>query len=798
MDIIFSPSLRVAIHKAYITARLNRLEFVGIEHLLLALTEEEDARLVLEKCEINLEELKKALRSSIYETVPIVPKDKKLDVKSTLGVQDIINNAKETAKTFNRNYVTGADVLVSLSLSKDNYAIYLLAKQNIDNGKIIAATAAIDVLGGFTKNKEKLKAKEKEKLDTNTNPDPLTQFTLNLNEEARLGRLDPLIGREQELMRMIQILCRRRKNNPLLVGEAGVGKTALAEGLAQMIVHAKDKVPKILQNAQIFSLDIGSLIAGTKYRGDFEGRIKEILRSLSETPNAILFIDEIHMLIGSGASGGGDRTIDGANLLKPALAKGNLHCIGATTYQEYRSIFDSNHALNRRFQKIDIAEPSVEATIEILKGLKPSLESHHNVTYTDESLVAAVKLSQRYLNERFLPDKAIDLLDEAGAAQHLLADNQKHSTIDTDIIETVLAQISRIPIKSISTDDRKLLRNLDASLKGKIFGQDKAIDAICNAVKLSRSGLGVPEKPMGCFLFSGPTGVGKTALARSLAEELGINLIRFDMSEYMESHTISRLIGAPPGYVGSNKGGLLTDEVHKHPYAVLLLDELEKAHPDIFNILLQIMDYGTLTDNNGRRSDFRKIILIMTTNAGAEEISKQEIGFFNNQETRENQTLNRTFSPEFRNRLDEIIAFSPLSRDNIASIVDKFLNELKQQLLEQNVKVTFLANVKKYLIENGFDEKMGARPLSRLIQNTLRKTLADEMLFGQLSNGGSVRVGINTNGEVKLTNIQTLTTYNQTEIENKKPANATQRTTTTHKKTVSTGTAKKTSKTVKK
>ena len=576
----------------------------------------------------------------------------------------------------------------------------------------------------------------------------LQQYTTNLNTEVLAGRIDPLIGRAQEVLRMTQILGRRRKNNPLLVGEAGVGKTALAEGLAYQIVHRQ--VPENLSNAIVFSLDMGALLAGTKYRGDFEARIKAVLKELTELPNAILFVDEIHTIIGAGSVSGG--TMDASNLLKPALAKGQLRCIGATTYQEYRTIFDKDHALSRRFQKVDVGEPSAAETVAILRGLKSSFESFHHVKYTQEALEAAVELSVRYINERFLPDKAIDVIDEAGAAQKVKPKSKQRKTIAREQIEEIVAKMARIPETTVSTDDKNVLKNLNRNLKSMVFGQDKAIEALVNAIKMSRSGLGQPEKPIGSFLFSGPTGVGKTEVSKQLAFALGVPFIRFDMSEYMERHAVSRLIGAPPGYVGYEEGGLLTEAISKQPYSVLLLDEIEKAHPDIFNVLLQVMDHGTLTDNNGRKADFRNVVIIMTTNAGAESLAKPNIGFANSKAAGDEMgAINKLFSPEFRNRLDAIVSFASLDENIIQQVVDKFLLQLEQQLLAKQVEIEFTDGLKAYLAEKGFDPLMGARPMSRLIQTTIRKALADELLFGKLAEGGRVTVDWdNKLGDVQL------------------------------------------------
>lgn len=733
-----SLHLEVVVRQAHRIAAKNRCEFVAVEHLLMALILDSKAKAILTACEINLSLLIKDLVDAVSKTIPTLPEKSEKEPVPSLGFRNVIQQAMIQAKSSDKVLTDTDDALLAVLRSENSHAAFALQKQGLSQQKLIKVIVEKrDGQANIWTNDKKKDGKEAK--------NPLQVFTTNLNEEAKAGRLDPLIGRLPEMQRMMQILCRRQKNNPLLVGEAGVGKTALAEGLASQIVA--DTVPDVLKNAQVYSLDMGALLAGTKYRGDFEARIKAVLKALDKIDNAILFIDEIHTIIGAGRSSEG--VTDAANLLKPALAKGKLRCIGATTYQEYRTIFDKNHALNRRFQKIDIPEPTIDETVEILKGLRNALEEHHSVKYTDEALLAAAELSQKHINERFLPDKAIDILDETGAMQHILPEEERVAVIDTPQIESVLAKIARIPEKTVNSDDKEVLKGLSGSLKQRIFGQDEAVDSVVNAVKLARSGLGLPEKPTGCFLFAGPTGVGKTELARALADALGIGMIRFDMSEYMEQHAVARLIGAPPGYVGFEQGGLLTDAVHKQPHAVLLLDELEKAHPDIYNILLQIMDYGVLTDNNGRKSDFRHIILIMTTNAGAEEMARQSIGFAsgisaNNGE----EALKRTFTPEFRNRLDSIVSFAPLGEACIEQIVEKFLCELQLQLAEQSVIATFTDTLKHYFAHHGFDDKMGARPLRRLIQSKLRQPLADELLFGELAHGGTVEIDCDDNGSV--------------------------------------------------
>jgi len=634
---------------------------------------------------------------------------------------------------------------VAIYGEKDSHAVFFLHQQGITRLDVVNF-----ISHGVAKLPEGEEKADSSDVESEAEPTPagaLENFTLNLNVQVAAGKIDPLIGRGQELERVIQTLCRRRKNNPLLVGEAGVGKTAIAEGLASRIVE--QDIPDVLANATVYSLDMGALLAGTKYRGDFEQRLKAVMKQLAEKPDAILFIDEIHTLIGAGAASGG--TLDASNLLKPALSNGTLKCIGATTYQEYRGIFEKDHALSRRFQKIDVVEPSVAETIEILKGLKSKFEEHHSVKYSASALTVAAELSAKYINDRHLPDKAIDVIDEAGAAQRILPKNKQKKVIGNKEIEDIIAKIARIPPKNISSDDRNALKTLERDLKAVVFGQDKAIDTLASAVKMARSGLGQNNKPIGSFLFSGPTGVGKTEVAKQLAYIMGIELIRFDMSEYMERHAVSRLIGAPPGYVGFDQGGLLTEAITKQPYCVLLLDEIEKAHPDIFNILLQVMDHGTLTDNNGRKADFRNVTIIMTTNAGAENMSKASIGFTNAKDvTDEAADLKRFFSPEFRNRLDATVSFGALSHEIIIRVVDKFLMQLEDQLHEKKVDVTFSDALKTYLGKKGFDPLMGARPMARLIQDTIRKALADELLFGKLANGGSVHVDIDSEDQIKL------------------------------------------------
>ena len=750
---MIAQELEVTLHMAFVDARQKRHEYVTVEHLLLALLDNPSAADALRAVGANFDELRRELSQFIDTHVPRVPGNGEVDTQPTLGFQRVIQRAILHVQSSGKSEVVGANVLVAIFVEKDSHALYLLQRQKItrldlvnylSHGIVKSRNAAP---GESAASKAKHEASEEEETTPQGNGGALENFTVNLNQLAREGKIDPLIGRETELERVIQTLCRRRKNNPLLVGEAGVGKTAIAEGLARMIVEGK--VPEILANAQVYALDMGALLAGTKYRGDFEQRLKAVLKQLKERPNAILFIDEIHTLIGAGAASGG--TLDASNLLKPALSSGQLKCIGATTYAEYRQIFEKDHALSRRFQKIDVPEPSVEDTIAILKGLRSRFEAHHNVKYSTAALHAAAELAARFITDRQLPDKAIDVIDEAGAAQKILPKNKQKKVIGKGEIEAIVAKIARIPPRTIAADDREKLASLERDLKSVVFGQDAAIEALARAIKMSRSGLGNPQKPIGAFLFSGPTGVGKTEVARQLAYTLGIDLIRFDMSEYMERHTVSRLIGAPPGYVGFEQGGLLTEAVMKKPHCVLLLDEIEKAHPDVFNILLQVMDHGTLTDNNGRKADFRNVIIIMTTNAGAETMQKSTIGFASKREAGDEMgELKRIFSPEFRNRLDAIISFKPLDNEIIQRVVEKFLMQLEAQLHERKVEVHFTDELKAWLAAKGFDPLMGARPMARLIQDTIRAALADELLFGRLVNGGHVTIDVDAEGKVKL------------------------------------------------
>ncbi|NLR76786.1 MULTISPECIES: ATP-dependent Clp protease ATP-binding subunit ClpA [Leeia] len=742
---MIAQDLEVTLHMAFVEARQKRHEYIGVEHLLLALLDNPASIEVLKACAINIDALRKQLSDFIQENSPVVPGNDEIDTQPTLGFQRVIQRAILHVQSSGKKEVTGANVLVAIFGEKDSHAVYYLHQQGVTRLDVVNF-----ISHGIKKTAEQHAPKEQQDSEheqEGSNGSALENYTQNLNERALAGKIDPVIGRDHELERVIQILCRRRKNNPLLVGEAGVGKTAIAEGLARRIVEGS--VPDVLANATIYALDMGALLAGTKYRGDFEQRLKAVLKLLVENPDNILFIDEIHTLIGAGAASGG--TLDASNLLKPALANGSLKCIGATTYTEYRGVFEKDNALSRRFQKIDVNEPTVEETVQILRGLKSRFEEHHGVKYSPSALTSAAELSAKYINDRHLPDKAIDVIDEAGAAQKILPKSKQKKTISKHEIEEIIAKIARIPPKTVSADDRNALRTLDRDLKNVVFGQDKAIDALASAIKMARSGLGNPQKPIGSFLFSGPTGVGKTEVARQMAYTLGVELIRFDMSEYMERHAVSRLIGAPPGYVGYEQGGLLTEAITKHPFSVLLLDEIEKAHPDIFNVLLQVMDHGTLTDNNGRKADFRNVILIMTTNAGAETLNKATIGFTTHREAGDEMgEIKRLFTPEFRNRLDATISFQPLTEQIILRVVDKFLMQLEGQLHEKKVDATFTEALRAHLAKHGFDPAMGARPMSRLIQDTIRKALADELLFGRLVDGGHVTIDLDEAEQVTL------------------------------------------------
>ena len=742
---MIAHELEMSLHTAFVEARHKRHEFITVEHLLLALLDNPSAQEVLKACAAKVDDLRKSLTEFIEQHTPIVAGDGEVNTQPTLGFQRVIQRAILHVQSSGKKEVMGANVMVAIYGEKDSHAVYYLHQQGVSRLDVVNFISH-GISKAAPQGAEKPEA-ESEAAEGEQSGGALEQFTQNLNQLAIDGKIDPLIGREHEVERVIQILCRRRKNNPLLVGEAGVGKTAIAEGLAKRIVDGE--VPEILAKSQVYSLDMGSLLAGTKYRGDFEQRLKAVLKQLHDNPNAVLFIDEIHTLIGAGSASGG--TMDASNLLKPALSSGALKCIGATTYQEFRGVFEKDHALSRRFQKIDVNEPSVSETIEILKGLKSRFETHHNVKYTSTALTTAAELAAKYINDRHLPDKAIDVIDEAGAAQRIAPKSKQKKTIGKAEIEEIIAKIARIPARNVSSDDRNALKTLDRDLKSVVFGQDKAIEALAAAIKMARSGLGSTTKPIGSFLFSGPTGVGKTEVAKQLAFVLGVELIRFDMSEYMERHAVSRLIGAPPGYVGFDQGGLMTEAITKQPYSVLLLDEIEKAHPDIYNVLLQVMDHGTLTDNNGRKADFRNVVIIMTTNAGASELSKTSIGFTNDRKAGDEMAeIKRMFTPEFRNRLDATISFAPLDEQIIMRVVDKFLMQLEAQLSEKKVDVSFTENLKKYLAKNGFDPLMGARPMARLIQDTIRRALADELLFGKLATGGRVTIDVGADDKVTL------------------------------------------------
>jgi ATP-dependent Clp protease ATP-binding subunit ClpA len=751
---MIAQELEVSLHMAFVEARQQRHEFITVEHLLLALLDNPSAAEVLRACSANIDDLRKSLSNFIADNTPQVSGTEEVDTQPTLGFQRVIQRAiMHVQSTGNgKKEVTGANVLVAIFGEKDSHAVYYLHQQGVtrlDVVNFIAHGIKKSDPPEAVKGSEPAQSEQEEGAsnEKNEKASPLEQFTQNLNQMAKDGKIDPLIGRDYEVERTIQILCRRRKNNPLLVGEAGVGKTAIAEGLAWRITQGD--VPEILAEAIVYSLDMGALLAGTKYRGDFEQRLKGVIKSLQGKPNAVLFIDEIHTLIGAGAASGG--TLDASNLLKPALSSGQLKCIGATTFTEYRGIFEKDAALSRRFQKVDVVEPTVPETVDILKGLKSRFEEHHNVKYAVAALQAAAELSAKYINDRHLPDKAIDVIDEAGAAQRILVASKRKKTIGKAEIEDIVAKIARIPPANVSNDDRSKLQTIERDLKSVVFGQDKALEVLAASVKMARSGLGKADKPIGAFLFSGPTGVGKTEAAKQLAYIMGIDLIRFDMSEYMERHAVSRLIGAPPGYVGFDQGGLLTEAVTKKPHCVLLLDEIEKAHPDIFNVLLQVMDHGTLTDNNGRKADFRNVILIMTTNAGAETMNKATIGFTNPRVAGDEMgDIKRLFTPEFRNRLDAIVGFKALDENVIMRVVDKFLLQLEGQLAEKKVEVTFSDALRKHLAKKGFDPLMGARPMQRLIQDTIRKALADELLFGRLTDGGRLSVDIDDKEEVLL------------------------------------------------
>jgi len=746
---MLSKELEFTLNQAFKNAREKQHEFMTIEHLLLALLDNPTAAQVLRACGADIEALRRDIDSFLEETTPLIMDDDGRETQPTLGFQRVLQRAVFHVQSSEKKEVTGANVLVAIFSEQESQAVYFLDRQNITR---------LDVVNYISHGISKVPSEaprdhpaEPGAADTETGEgrqeSALETYAANLNEQARRGKIDPLIGRQSEVDRTVQILCRRRKNNPLFVGEAGVGKTAIAEGLAKKIVDGD--VPDVLADCTLYALDMGGLVAGTKYRGDFEKRLKAVLADLKRQPNAILFIDEIHTIIGAGAASGG--VMDASNLIKPVLASGDLRCIGSTTYQEYRGIFEKDRALARRFQKIDITEPTVEETIQILKGLKTRFEEHHQIKYSNKALRAAAELADKYINDRHLPDKAIDVIDEAGAANQLLPVSRRKKSVSVSDVESVVAKIARIPPRKVSASDTEALRNLDRDLQMVVFGQDQAIEALSSAIRMNRSGLGTDQKPVGSFLFAGPTGVGKTEVTRQLARILGLELIRFDMSEYMERHTVSRLIGAPPGYVGFDQGGLLTEEINKHPHSVLLLDEIEKAHPDVFNLLLQVMDHGTLTDNNGRKADFRNVIIVMTTNAGASEASRASIGF-TTQDHRSDAmaAIRKLFTPEFRNRLDAIIQFNGLDKTTILSVVDKLLFELEQQLEEKQVTMTVDAAVREWLADRGYDPQMGARPMARVIQEKIKKPLAEELLFGRLAQGGKVRVDVADGDELSF------------------------------------------------
>ncbi len=744
---MLSQELEFCLNDAFAGAREARHEFMTVEHLLLAIVDTPKVREILKSCGADTGKLKTELKQFIDQTTPRLPTGEDRDVQPTLGFQRVLQRAVFHVQSSGKKEVTVANVLVAIFSEKQSHAAYLLSMQDVSRLDVVNFIAhGLSKAGGEERSEreEGGGAPGDAERDADGGGNALEKYATNLNEAARKGKIDPLIGRKLEVERTIEILCRRRKNNPLYVGEAGVGKTAIAEGLARMIVE--NQVPEVLLDATIYSLDMGSLVAGTKYRGDFEKRLKAVLAEVKKQPGAILFIDEIHTVIGAGAASGG--VMDASNLIKPALANGELRCIGSTTYNEYRGIFEKDHALARRFQKIDITEPSIQDTVDILRGLKSRYEEHHGIKYEDEALRAAAELAARHINDRHMPDKAIDVVDEAGANLRLRPVENREPSVTVTHIENVVARIARIPPKNVSLSDRDVLKNLERNLKLTIFGQDKAIEALASAIKMSRSGLGDQRKPVGSFLFSGPTGVGKTEVTRQLAIAMGVEFVRFDMSEYMERHTVSRLIGAPPGYVGFDQGGLLTEAITKHPHSVLLLDEIEKAHPDVFNLLLQVMDHGTLTDNNGRKADFRHVIIVMTTNAGAFEMSRPSIGFTQSDTASDGmEAIRRLFSPEFRNRLDAVIQFGALDSDTIERVVDKLLVEAEAQLEHKRVSITVDEAARRWIAKRGYDPKMGARPMARLIQEHIKRPLAEELLFGKLVNGGHVDVTVSEDGE---------------------------------------------------
>ena len=735
---MLNKELENTLNTAFKQAREKHHEFMTVEHLLLALSDNQTALEILRACGANLDKLRIDLQNFLSETTPLLPPNDERETQPTLGFQRVLQRAVFHVQSSGKREVTGANVLVAIFSEQESQAVYFLKKQDISRLEVVNY-----ISHGISKVNEDEpaagNASSEDAPSENGSQNPLSLYATNLNKLALAGKIDPLIGRRHEIERTIQVLCRRRKNNPLFVGEAGVGKTALAEGLAKKIVDGE--VPDVLADATIYSLDLGSLLAGTKYRGDFEKRLKAVLAQLKKEKGSVLFIDEIHTIIGAGAASGG--AMDASNLIKPVLASGELKCIGSTTYQEYRGIFEKDRALARRFQKIDVSEPTVEECYQILMGLKPKFEEHHQIRYTQQAIRTAVELAERYINERHLPDKAIDVIDEAGANQRLLAPSKRKKTIGVKEIESIVSKIARIPPKTVSSSDKETLRNLERDLKLVIYGQDTAVETLSTSIKLSRAGLSNESKPIGSFLLAGPTGVGKTEVTRQLARIMGIELIRFDMSEYMERHTVSRLIGAPPGYVGFDQGGLLTEAINKHPHAVVLLDEIEKAHPDVFNLLLQVMDHGTLTDNNGRKADFRNTVIIMTTNAGADQLHRTSIGFANQDHTTDGmEAIKKVFSPEFRNRLDAIVQFKGLTPDTITQVVDKFLFEFEAQLEDKGVSLTLESEARTWLALNGYDPMMGARPMARVIHDNIKKPLAEELLFGKLLNGGHITIRV--------------------------------------------------------
>ena len=742
---MLSSELEFCLNEAFQRARDRRHEFMTVEHLLLALLDIPKVHEILKACNANIPELRRQLAECVDEQTPLLPDDAETDVQPTLGFQRVLQRAVFHVQSSGKKEVTGSNVLVAIFSEKQSQAVYFMNLQDVTRLDIVNFIAhGLPQVPGDRDDEDSETQLEG---DAEVEQSPLEMYATNLNELAIKGKIDPLIGRELEIERTVQILCRRRKNNPLYVGEAGVGKTALAEGLARMITE--ERVPEVLQDSTIYALDMGTLIAGTKYRGDFEKRLKGVIAEISEDPGAILFIDEIHTVIGAGAASGG--VMDASNLIKPVLANGEIRCIGSTTYSEYRGIFEKDHALARRFQKIDVPEPSVDETVAILQGLKSRFEEHHGIRYEDGALESAAELAARHITDRHLPDKAIDVMDEAGANLRLQPVAERGDTVSVEMIENIVAKMARIPAKSVSASDRDALRTIERDLKLTIFGQDRAIEALASAIKMARSGLREEEKPIGAFLFAGPTGVGKTEVTRQLAMLMGVELIRFDMSEYMERHTVSRLIGAPPGYVGFDQGGLLTEAVSKNPHAVVLLDEIEKAHPEVFNLLLQVMDHGTLTDNNGRKADFRNVILVMTTNAGAEEMSRASIGFTQQDHSSDGMAIiKKQFSPEFRNRLDTIIQFASLDLESIKRVVDKLVVELEAKLGNNNVTLELDDEAREWIAERGYDPKMGARPMARLIQEQIKRPLAEELLFGSLADGGHVKIAVGPDGELQL------------------------------------------------